>query len=169
MNHFFETQRLLLIPFEQVEATLFHGLSTTPHIRKYLWDDENISLELAQEVLTNNTILFDQKGYGLWKIVLKDGKIPIGYVGLWHFFEESQPQLIYAIKKENTGAGIATEAGRKILRYALETLDFDHLIAAIDQGHQSSINVVEKLGMKFERKEVMEGKPTLFYKIENSG
>ena len=39
-----------------------------------------------------------------------DTDITIGMVGLWEFFDEPQPQLLYALLPEHTGKGIADEA-----------------------------------------------------------
>ena len=45
------TQRLDLEPLGAPDLTAFHALSTEQGIRRYLWDDEVITLDRAREAL----------------------------------------------------------------------------------------------------------------------
>ena len=51
MNHKIFTERLILSPFRFEDYHLFHQLNIDPYIRKFMWDDESISLETAKEVM----------------------------------------------------------------------------------------------------------------------
>ncbi|MEM7183287.1 MAG: GNAT family N-acetyltransferase [Spirochaetota bacterium] len=162
------TQRTDLIPFSQNEETLFLSLNQDEFIRKYMWDDEIISQQMSKDILAQNESLFTQDRYGIWKIEKRDSKEIIGYVGLWYFFAEKQPQLIYALLEAFTGRGYATEVSQAILDYTFEKLKFNYLIAATDEPHIASQKVAERLGMSFQEKRIENGKPTLFYKITKS-
>lgn len=91
----------------------------------------------------------------------------MGYAGLWYFFEEPQPQLIYALLEQFTRRGYAREAGTSIIQYAFEKLGFEYLTAATDEPHNASKKVMLSLGMEFVEKRIENNKPTLFYRIEN--
>ena len=160
--------RLHLIPFGSEEVDLFYRMNTTPFVRQYLWDDEVISLQLAEQILTQNTRHFEEDGFGLWKIIAKESEAFIGYTGLWFFFEEPQPQLIYALEQDYTGHGYATEAARLIIDYAFHQLDFDYLIAATDEPHTTSQAVAIRLGMKRIEPRYDEGKATVFFRLEKT-
>lgn len=160
-----ETKRTKLLPFKKKDLALFHKINVDPFVRQYLWDDDQISLELAEDILNTNEKHFKDKQYGLWAIQLKSTQEIIGYTGLWFFFEEPQPQLLYAILKPYTGQGYATECAQKIINYAFQKLNFDYLIAATDLPHQASQKVAKRLGMELAEQRMEEGKPTLFYKI----
>ncbi|WP_394336181.1 hypothetical protein [Adhaeribacter arboris] len=38
----------------------------------------------------------------------------MGFAGLWFFFEEDQPHLLYGLLPEYTKSGLATEAARAV-------------------------------------------------------
>ncbi|MBX2844010.1 MAG: GNAT family N-acetyltransferase [Flammeovirgaceae bacterium] len=162
----FNTKRLRIQPFEITELALIHQLFTHPFIRKYLWDDVIISREKCLEILSENKSLFDEKKFGLWKITEKNHNRVVGFVGLWYFFDESQPQLLYGLLPEFTGIGYALEASKVIVDYALNTLCFSHLDAACDKPNRPSQKVVIALGMKLIKKEEKEGKSTVFYRTK---
>lgn len=162
-----DTDRLSLLPFSEEEASLFHKLNTDAFIRKYMWDDETIDQNTVQEILVQNKKHFAEDAYGIWKIQLKENHGIIGYVGLWYFFDEPQPQLIYALLEAHTQKGYATEASLAIIHYAFNQLGFTYLMAATDEPHQASQQVAKRVGMSFVEKRMENGKPTLFFRIEN--
>lgn len=154
-------------PFEGDESELFHKLSCDSFIRKYLWDDEKISMKVANDVISRSTQYFERNGFGIWKIKYIEIDEIIGYAGLWYFFGEEQPQLIYALRERFTKKGIATEVAHRIVQYAFEELNYKYLIASMDEMHLDSQKVASRIGMKlFSKKELTE-KPTVFYKINN--
>ncbi len=160
------TARLQLLPYILEESEEFQRLNNDSFIRKYLWDDEPIDAMTADDIMEQNLRHFEENQYGLWKIQLRNTKKTIGYVGLWHFFEEPQPQLIYALLKRYTKKGYATEASQVIIRYAIDQLGFEYLTAATDEPHLDSQRVAQRLGMSFVEKRIENNRPTLFYKIK---
>lgn len=168
MEYLLETERTILRPFERDEIKLFHRLSCDSFIRKYLWDDKMISIKVASEVIEKSIKYFEENGFGIWKIEYREINEIIGYAGLWYFFEEDQPQLIYAIRENFTKKGIATEVSKKIMKYSFEQLDYDYLIASMDENHKESQKVAERIGMKIFEKKELNKRPTIFYKITKS-
>lgn len=162
----FNTARLQLLPYILEDSEAFRLLNNDSFIRKFLWDDEPIDAMTADDIMEQNLRHFEENHYGLWKIRLKHSKKTIGYVGLWHFFDEPQPQLIYALLESYTKKGYATEASRTIIEYALNQLGFEYLTAATDEPHLASQKVAQRLGMSFVEKRIEDNRPTLFYKIE---
>lgn len=158
--------RLLLTPFPSDELELFHQMNSSAFVRQYLWDDEVISIELAEQILDQNTQHFQEDQFGLWKITTKTTGDFVGYAGLWFFFDEPQPQLIYALNETSAGNGYATEAARLIIHYAFEQLKYDYLIAATDEPHKSSQAVASRLGMEKTSTESKDGKATVFFRLE---
>ena len=156
-----ETQRLLLNPFRTDELDELHQLFISPFIRKYLWDDLILSKEQTKETLEQSLTHFQQDRWGLWKIQEKGREEIIGFTGLWYFFEEAQPQLLYALAEEHTGKGLASEAALEIIRYAWEKLGYNYLIASMDEEHKVSQKLAKRIGMKFVENRLEEGKATL--------
>ncbi len=166
MKPVLETARLTLIPFDLSDVVLLHQTLTDPFVRKYLMDDETISEQKAKEFIEINEQTFGERDFGLWKVIVKEDNNYAGFAGLWFFFGEAQPQLLYGLLPRNTKRGYATEAAKAVVDYAFTTLKFHYLIAALDTPNDNSRNVCERLGMKeWEEKEI-NGKSTTFYRLD---
>ncbi len=163
-----QTDRLNLAPLTLEDVTLFHAMNTDAFVRKYLWDDEVIDPEESESMLERNEELFNESNYGLWKIVLKESGDVIGYAGLWFFFNEPLPQLVYALKEEFTGQGYATEASREVMAYAFNTLKFPFLLAAMDKPNSASHKVAQRLRMRHVETSRQNERLTVFYRIDKA-
>lgn len=162
----FETQRLRLKPILESDLNALHDIFINPYVRKYLCDDKIFSLKQVEEMLTESQKLFNEKKFGLWFIETKDYKEIIGFVGLWYFFNETQPQLAYALLPKATKKGYATEAAIRILEYCFDELGYQYLLASCDQPNVESRKVAERIGMRQVEEKIVNGLPTLFFKVE---
>ena len=161
------TKRLSLKPVTENDAHKLSEIITNESVRKYLFDNEILDKEQIDGFLITSIKNFHLKNYGLWLIKNDELNTFIGFVGLWHFFEEPQPQLLYALLPEFAGQGFATEASNEIIRYSFKNLGFDHLTASCDTTNRASHKVAERIGMKKSREELINEKPLTFYRIEN--
>jgi [ribosomal protein S5]-alanine N-acetyltransferase len=118
------TDRLTLEPFAIRDLALLHNTFTHPFVRKYLWDDEIIPLEQTAEILEVNSRHFENDHWGLWKIIVHPGQAYAGFAGLWLFFDQHLPQLLYGLLPDMTKQGYATEAARAVITYAFDHLSF---------------------------------------------
>jgi ribosomal-protein-alanine N-acetyltransferase len=108
-----------------------------------------LSREETQVTLEKMLEFWAVNGLGRWAVVdKKDGKL-IGLCGFRLF--DTTPELFYLFNKESWGKGLATEAARATLRYGFEELGVDRIIAVTRHANQASINVMTKLGMKYEK------------------
>ena len=162
-----DTRRLTLTPLGAPDLDWFHTINTQPEVRRFLWDDQVISRDAAREMLSANEVQFAEHRYGLWKAERQDLKI--GYYGLWHFFGEAQPQLVYVTDRLQTGKGIASEASAAVLAYAFDTLGFAHVDAATDTANAASRSVALSLGFEPNGERTVDGKPTLFFRKFGGG
>ncbi len=160
------TDRLHLSPFSIKQHASLHQLFTHPFIREFLWDDVIISPQETRKILEQNEQFFNKYSWGLWQLKLEHAAPPIGFVGLWPFFEQPQPQLLYGLLPDYTGQGLATEAAKKILAYAAKQLDFKFLTAATDIPNLASQKVLERIGMKKTEERIESGKATYFFTID---
>ena len=161
-----DTPRLSLLPFIQNEGELLFQMFTHPFIRRYLWDDQIISQEQVEEILKKNQQLFTEEKCGLWGIREKGSGEKVGFVGLWYFFEEEQPQLLYGLYPEYAGKGYATEAANQIAAYAFNELNFSYLIASCDAPNIASQNLARRIGMEKKETRLLEGKETVFFRLQ---
>jgi ribosomal-protein-alanine N-acetyltransferase len=159
------TERLTLEPFAIKDLALLHTTFTDPFVRKYLWDDEVISLEQTADILQTNSRHFENDHWGLWKIIVKADQGYAGFAGLWLFFDEHLPQLLYGLLPGKAKQGYATEAAQAVINYAFDHLTFPYLLASCDTPHAESKKVCERLHMQLVEEKNMNGKPTTFYRI----
>lgn len=163
-----ETKRLVLKPILESELNALHMIFTDSYVRRYLCDDKIFSLQQVEEMLIQSRKHFEEERFGLWFIETNSEREVIGFVGLWYFFDEEQPQLIYALLPKALKRGYATEAATKIITYCFDELGYEHLVASCDQPNLESQKVAERLGMKKVEKRIVNGNPILFFRIEKS-
>jgi ribosomal-protein-alanine N-acetyltransferase len=164
-----ETARLWLRPFTPEDLEALHRLWIDPDVRKYLWDGEAVSRERVAAVIEESVASFERKGLGLWGVFPREEKILIGFCGFWYFHQPPRLQLLYGIAPEFWNRGLATEVALATIRYGFEQLSFDRIEASTDAPNEASIRVMEKAGMKFERRACMQGLDTIFYSISRDG
>lgn len=158
------TKRLTLQPFSAHTFEEVYQIFINDFVKKYLCDNQNFSKEDVRSFLETSQQTFRDKHYGLWTIALTGEEKVIGFTGLWHFFDEEQPQLLYALLPNYTGKGYAQEASRKIMDYAFDTLQFSYLDASCDAPNLPSHKTALALGMQKLKEEVIDDKPTTFYR-----
>lgn len=164
----FETQNLILKPILESELSILHMIFTDSYVRKYLCDDQVFSLQQVEEMLKQSIKHFEEEKFGLWFIKINSESEIIGFVGLWYFFEEEQPQLVYALLPKALKKGYATEAATKILGYCFNELGYEYLVASCDRPNIESQKVAERLGMRKVEEKNVNGSPILFFRIEKS-
>jgi [ribosomal protein S5]-alanine N-acetyltransferase len=163
-----ETHRLFLNPILESECSTLQMVLADPYVRKCLCDDKILSLQEVDEMLKQSIKHFEEEKFGLWFIKIKGESEVIGFVGLWYFFDEEQPQLIYALLPKALKKGYATEAATRILEYCFDELGYEYLLASCDQPNLESQKVAERLGMSRVEEKIVNGNPVVFFKLEKS-
>ncbi|HWQ34793.1 MAG TPA: GNAT family N-acetyltransferase [Blastocatellia bacterium] len=160
-----ESGRLRYRPLTLGDVDEMHRLWIDPGVRKYLWDDRVISAEEAREAGEASVSLYQDKGFGLWGISFRDTVKLIGFCGYWFFHDPPELQLLYGIAPDYWGKGLATEAAQTMIRYGFERLSLDQIAASTDAPNQASVRVMEKAGMKFDKRIEKNGLDTIYYLI----
>jgi ribosomal-protein-alanine N-acetyltransferase len=154
-------------PFETGDVDDLHRIWIDPGVRKFLWDDRIIPRETAVAVVESSIDSFAKQGFGLWVICFKADPALAGFGGLRCFVEdggeESEVEILYGVATEHWGKGIATEAARAFLRYGFEENRLERIYAGADPPNVASFRVLEKLGMKFARRTVVNGLEAVYY------
>ncbi|MGL5083978.1 MAG: GNAT family N-acetyltransferase [Microcoleaceae cyanobacterium] len=167
MSTVFETQRLVLRPIVDGEANVLHAILTDSFVRRYLCDDKVLSIQDVEAMLAESQKQFAEARSGLWFIETKLEKNIIGLVGLWYFFEEAQPQLLYALLPSAIKQGYATEAASRIVTYCFKELGYQYLVASCDQPNLESQKVAARIGMEKIEERVVNGSSIIFFRLEN--
>jgi ribosomal-protein-alanine N-acetyltransferase len=160
-----ETERLSLRPFSLVDVIELHALFLNRDVRRYLLDDQGVSSDWVEGEIRASDALFAAIGAGLWSARLRTSSEIIGCCGFRFFHDPPELQLLYALHPKHWGCGLATEAARAVAAYAFDILHFSEIIASTDVPNQSSIRVMERLGMQFDKRLVKAGLDTLYYRL----
>jgi len=165
-----DTERLRLTPFKMDHLDALHALWTDPDVRRYLWDGEVISRERAAEVIADSERNFAQLSYGFWAMLLRgdpeaDADEVVGFCGYRRFEDSGEPELLYGILPRFWGKGLVTEAGHAVIRDGFDRCGFPRIIAATDTPNQSSVRVMQRLGMVFLRRGEFHGLDTVFFEL----
>jgi RimJ/RimL family protein N-acetyltransferase len=166
--HELETKRLRLRPLAEADVDELHALWSSPEVRKYLWDDEVIARQLTASLVEESLRLFAAHGYGLWGTRFHDREDLVGFGGFWYFHTPPKLELLYGIAPEHWNRGLATEIAQALIRCGFEELEFSEVWASTDAPNAASARVLEKAGLRFERREVVDGLETLFYWLPRS-
>jgi len=141
------TARLGLRPATRDDVDALHRLWTHPEVRRYLWDDAVISRERAAAVVDDGIASFARHGFGLWTIHAAAGGPPIGFCGLRVVAGTDDVELVYGVAPERWGCGLASEAVRGVLDFAVTVAGLERVIGVTDAPNVASMRVMEKAGM----------------------
>jgi RimJ/RimL family protein N-acetyltransferase len=116
--------------------------------------------------LTSSIEHWQKHGYGLWVWRDPTNGAFVGRAGLRHTLVEDKPEveLAYALVAEYWGRGLATEIGRALLALGQESLGLGGIVAFTLTTNRGSQNVMQKLGMQYERDIVHHDLPHVLYR-----
>ena len=146
-----ETERLILRHLEEDDAPFILDLLNQPSFLRFIGDKGVRNLDQAREyMLTGPVASYAQHGYGLYLAQLRDGT-PIGMCGLVRREVLDHPDVGYAFLPEYWSQGYAFEAARAVMVYARERLKLGMILAIVSPDNESSIRLLNRLGLRFER------------------
>jgi ribosomal-protein-alanine N-acetyltransferase len=155
----------------QNDVDNLHRIWIDPVIRKYLWDDRIIPRETAVEVVEISIRTFKEHGFGIWAVSLRDDPGLIGFCGLRHFEDgqskKPEVEILYGIVPEHSGKGLATEAAKAVLKYGFEEKKLAQIFAGADPPNAASFRVMEKAGMRYFRRAIINSVDTIYYVIRS--
>ena len=129
--------------------------------------------------ITDSATSFARDGFGLFTLARREPPREIvGFAGLRRFGPQcsrgvrgpaGEVELLYALRPDCWGQGLATEAAREVLRFGLEDLGLAEILAGADLENAASFRVMERVGMTFARDVTIDGRPTRYYRIRARG
>jgi RimJ/RimL family protein N-acetyltransferase len=158
------TPRLRLTPCALEDVELLHRMWTDTAVRRFLWDDRVIDRGEAAAVVEASMDSFRRHGFGMWVVHAADA--PVGFCGLRHFGEPSDDvEVLYGLLPAHWGRGLATEAARAVLRTGFAR-GLSRMLAGADPPNVASIDVMERLGMRFDATRVIGGREAVYYAVD---
>jgi ribosomal-protein-alanine N-acetyltransferase len=165
MHVVFETPRLFLRRFTEIDAPLIYKLNSDPEVLKYLHEPEG----QAKDILTRIIIPQYKINLGRWAIHTKADYEFIGWCGLKYIEETGITDLGYRLLKTAWGKGYATEAAQYTPHLCLKRFKIESITGMAHSENIASIKVLEKTGMKFSRDEIASGCPVKTYTLSLPG
>ena len=161
MNSIIESKRIYLRSFRPSDYTDLYEYLSLEEVVKYEPYSVLTLAECHEEVIKRS------KNNSYYAIILKSENKLIGNV----YFAQKQPyrfrtyELGYILNPKYQHQGYATEATETILNYGFSNMKIHRVIANCNQENLSSINLLERLGMRREQT----SKKDIFFHYSDSG
>lgn len=165
MKTILQTPRLILREFELSDSEEFYKLNSDEEVIRYTGDSAFDSVESASVFLSKYKD-YKTNGYGRWAVIDKESSAFLGWCGL-KYHEEGFTDIGFRFHRKYWGFGYATESAKAVIDYGFESLDLSEIIGRSAQDNLASIRVLEKIGLKYWKKDFCDGiSNSLYYKIE---
>ena len=146
-----ETERLLLRQVDFGDAEFIVELLNDPSFIQNIGDRGVRTSDDAMKYLENGPISsYAKNGFGLMAVVLKETGDAIGICGLIKRDTLADVDIGYALLPKYWSKGYAIESTQAVLENAKE-IGLRRVVAIVDPKNAASINVLEKLGMTYEK------------------
>ena len=93
---------------------------------------------------------YARRGFGCFAVEVAEREYFAGYCGLVNALGQSEIELIYALRREFQGQGLATEAARAVLQAGFEIFALTEIIATVDPVNAASQRILEKIGLHYD-------------------
>jgi RimJ/RimL family protein N-acetyltransferase len=161
------TARLLYRPLEPADAQPLHAVWSDPEVMRYLPGQPVASLEESAERVERHALRFEQTGFGLCAVVERERARVVGVCGLFPVeFVGPDVEVAYHFAHDVWNRGYASEAAGAWVATAFAELGLDRVVALAFPANRASTRVMEKIGMRFERKVDRYGQTLVQYAIE---
>lgn len=152
MRSLLETERLVLKELTEEDALFIIELVNTPGWLQFIGDKKVANKEQAILYLQNGPLKsYSTYGFGLWLVALKTTNRAIGMCGLLQRDYLPSPDIGFAFLPAFEGKGYALEASGATLKYALEKLKVQEILAITLPDNVKSIKLLERNGLRFAR------------------
>lgn len=147
-----ETPRLILRKFTLKDGEFIFRLLNSPGWLKNIGSRNIGSKADAERYITNKLLPpYEISGFGFYRMELKQTGESAGMCGLVKREGLDDVDIGFALLPEYEGKGYAIEAAKAVMEFAKHELKLDRLAAITIQQNKGSINLLEKLGMEFEK------------------
>lgn len=145
-----ESERLIYRRTVKSDIDEFFFIQLNPNLRKYL------GMSKVGNNLIKNRDYFDEnkyndKDYYRWTIVKKEDNKILGCIYLnIHDKKAKTAGIDYWIREDEWGCGYVTEAAKRILEFAFDTLNLNRIESCGAKDNPGTWKVMEHIGLKYE-------------------
>ena len=146
-----ETERLNLRYISTEDVEFIVELLNEPSFIQNIGDKGVRTIEDARQYILNGPVSsYEQFGFGLYAVELKGTDTPIGMCGLIKREGLDDVDIGYAFLPRFWSKGYAFESADAVMKYGREVLGLKRIVAITSPDNDSSIKVLEKIGLQFE-------------------
>jgi RimJ/RimL family protein N-acetyltransferase len=150
------TARQTLRLLEPDDAEMMFALNGDPEVMRFLPDGPYASVHAARLFLEQYQDVYRKDGFARWAAVEDATGAAMGWCGLRRL-PDGDVDVAYRYLRPAWGRGLATEAARASLQYGFEVLALPRIIARAAPGNAASIRVLQKIGLRYEKRENTDG------------
>ncbi len=163
-----QTDRLILRAFQPEDLDPFAEMVGDPEvIQMATYQGKVMSRAQAWNWLCLMLGHWHMRGFGIWAVEEIDSGELIGRVGLQFLDWFDDVELVWMLRKQSWGKGLASEAARTAIQFGFDRLDLSRIGAVIHIENQPSTKLAERLGMSREKQIEREGIQFFQYGILN--
>src|SRR5207253_11240425 len=104
-----------------------------------------------QYILKGPVASYEQNGFGLYLVELKENRMPIGISGLVKRDALPDADIGFAFLPEYWSKGYAVESAAAVMTYARERLGCGRIVAITSPDNEASAKLLGKIGFRFAR------------------
>lgn len=146
------TDRVALRWLSLEDAEFIYELVNDAEWIRYIGDRGVRTLEDARAYLLQGPIaMYSRVGFGLYRVELRESRVPIGICGLLKRESLDNVDIGFAFLPRFRSRGYAHEAARATLEYGGRQLGLSRIVAIVSPENHSSIQLLRKLGLGLER------------------
>lgn len=147
-----ETERLILRKMILADAESLLEMESDPEVLKFIGTPVLQNVGEVEKMIKFVQSQYEKNGVGRFSVVLKETNEVIGWSGLkledairdFEYYD-----LGYRFKRKHWGRGYATESGVASLDYVFDDMGLSEVFAATYFEHNTSQNVLSKLGLNY--------------------
>jgi len=148
-----ETSRLTLRRLTEEDAPFILRLLNEPSFIEFIGDRGVRTVDDARRYLRAGPLAsYEQHGFGLYLVELREGEVPIGICGLLKRDQLDHPDIGFSLLPDYWSQGYAMEAASAVMQYARESLGLGRILAITSPHNERSGRLLARLGFTFERK-----------------
>lgn len=149
---YIETERLILRSWRVTDRAVFAEINSNNKVMRYF--PKPLSIDESNGFVDRINSEFEETGFGLYAVEIKETGEFIGYVG-FHRFAFDVPfspgwEIGWRISDKFWNKGYATEAAMACIKYAQEKKLCNRLYSFTAVPNIASENVMKRIGMSFE-------------------
>lgn len=164
MKKIIETDRLYLREFNVKDAVYFYQLNIDKDVLKYTGDAPFKNVE-SSKIFLKNYNHYSKYGFGRWAVINKENEEFLGWCGIKFTEKLNEYDIGFRFFKKHWNKGYATEAAKSCIDYGFNNLKLTEIIGRAMKENYASINVLKKIGLKYNRDFDFEGNKGVIYKI----